>query len=176
VLGVSATLGSFLTAGLSDVIGRRPVMIIMPLVSVLLPLGAMYYTGSALDGIVEAPIKAIMSLFVDVTPASDPAYWGMILVFFFGWALNGIFPLFMATVPSESVPPMMAATVFGLCMGSCEIIGGAGGPAVAGMLADVYGLKAPLWIMAGLTFLGFIFALGLKESAPRVLAKRAAAA
>jgi len=144
-LGISATLGSFLTAGLSDMIGRRPVMIAMPFISLLLPLGAMYYTGP---------------------------YAGMVAIFFVGWALNGIFPLFMATVPSESVPPAMAATVFGLCMGACEIVGGAGGPAIAGIFADKYGLQAPLWIMAGLTVVGGLFALGLKESAPRVLAKR----
>jgi len=144
-LGISATLGSFLTAGLSDVWGRRPVMIIMPLVSVLLPLGAMYYHGP---------------------------YIGMVAIFFVGWALNGIFPLFMATVPSESVPPAMAATVFGLCMGSCEIVGGAGGPAIAGIVADRVGLEGPLWIMSGLALVGGLFAFGLRESAPRVLARR----
>ncbi len=146
-LGISATLGSFLTAGLSDVIGRRPVMIAMPFISLLLPLGALYFEGP---------------------------YWAMLAVFFFGWALNGIFPLFMATVPSESVPPHMAATVFGLCMGTCEIIGGAGGPAIAGMVADEVGLQGPLWIMAGLTLVGGVLALGLKETAPRVLARRSA--
>lgn len=145
-LGISATIGAFVTAGLSDVIGRRPVMIAMPLVSLLLPLGAMFYEG---------PIA------------------GMVAIFFVGWALNGVFPLFMATVPSESVPPAMAATVFGLCMGACEIVGGAGGPAVAGLVADALGLQGPLWIMAGLTLLGGLFAFGLKETAPRVLARRA---
>jgi hypothetical protein len=97
----------------------------------------------------------------------------MVAIFFVGWALNGIFPLFMATVPSESVPPYMTATVFGLAMGVCEITGGAGGPAVAGWFADLYGLEAPLWIMAGLTVVGGLFAFGLRESAPRVLARRA---
>lgn len=144
-LGISATIGSFLTAGLSDMIGRRPVMIVMPFLSALLPLGALYFDGS---------------------------YAGMVAIFFFGWALNGIFPLFMATIPSESVPPVMAATVFGLCMGSCEIVGGAGGPAIAGMLADSYGLQAPLLMMAGLTVVGGLFAFGLKETAPAVLQRR----
>lgn len=144
-LGISATIGSFATAGLSDMIGRRPVMIAMPFISVLLPLGAMFYHGP---------------------------YMGMVVIFFVGWALNGIFPLFMATIPSESVPPAMAATVFGICMGTCEIIGGAGGPAVAGMVADAVGLQGPLWIMAGLTLVGGAFAFGLQETAPRVLAKR----
>jgi hypothetical protein len=35
----------------------------------------------------------------------------------------------------------MAATVFGICMGTCEIIGGAGGPAVAGVVADASGCR-----------------------------------
>jgi len=146
-LGISATVGSFLTAGLSDVTGRRPVLIAMPLISVLLPLGAMFYEGP---------------------------YAGMFAIFIVGWALNGVFPLFMATVPSESVPPAMAATVFGLCMGTCEIIGGAGGPAIAGVVADEVGLQGPLWMMAGLALVGGLFAFGLRESAPRVLAKRSA--
>jgi ACS family hexuronate transporter-like MFS transporter len=144
-LGISATIGSFLTPGISDLIGRKPVMIFMPLLSLLLPIGALYYEG---------------------------AYFGMVLIFFFGWALNGIFPLFMATIPSESVSPAMAATVFGLCMGTCEIIGGAGGPAFAGLAADIYGLEAPLIIMAVLTLAGSVFAFFLHESAPGVLARR----
>lgn len=144
-LGISATIGSFAVAGLSDMVGRRPVMIACSFISLLLPLGALYYVGSA---------------------------WGLAAIFFVGWALNGIFPLFMATVPSESVPPAMAATVFGLCMGSCEILGGAGGPAIAGLMADSYGLSAPLWIMAGLAFCGGVAACFLRETAPRVLETR----
>jgi len=144
-LGLSATIGSFAIAGLSDAIGRRPVMIAMPLIAIILPLGAMYFQGS---------------------------YWGMAAIFFVGWGLNGIFPLFMATVPSESVPPAMAATVFGLCMGSCEILGGAAGPAIAGMAADRFGLAAPLWMMVGLALVGGLAAFGLRETAPRVLAKQ----
>ncbi len=148
-LGISATLGSFAIAGLSDVIGRRPVMIACAFIAVILPLGALFYQGSA---------------------------WGLAVIFFFGWGLNGVFPLFMATVPSESVSPEKAATVFGLCMGSCEILGGAAGPAVAGMLADARGLAAPLWLMAALAVAGGIAALTLTESAPRVLARRTAIA
>ena len=143
-LGISATLGSFLISGLSDVIGRRPVMIAASFIAVIVPLGALYYTGSA---------------------------WGLAALFFVGWALNGIFPLFMATVPSESVSPAQAATVFGLCMGSCEILGGAGGPAIAGQLSQALGREAPLWMMVALAVIGGIAALFLKESAPRVLAR-----
>jgi predicted MFS family arabinose efflux permease len=144
-LGISATIGSFATSGLSDRIGRRPVMIAAPLLSMLLPLGAMFYHGD---------------------------YWVMVAIFFVGWALNGIFPLFMATVPSESVSPVQLATVFGLTMGSSEILGGAFGPKIAGRLSDAHGLDSALWLMFGLTLAAGVFALFLKETAPRVLAKR----
>ncbi len=144
-LGISATIGSFATSGLSDAIGRRPVMIAAPLISMLLPLGAMFFHGP---------------------------YWIMVTIFFIGWALNGVFPLFMATVPSESVSPAQLATVFGLTMGSSEILGGAFGPKIAGMLADSHGLNAALWLMFGLTLVAGIIAMFLKETAPNVVARR----
>ena len=145
-LGISATICSVAIPGLSDIIGRRPVMISMPLISLLLPLGALYYHGP---------------------------YIGMVVIFFFGWALVGAFTAFMATVPSESVPPAMMATVFGLCMGVCEIVGGAGGPLIAGIVADRVGLQGPMWMLAGLTLAGGLFAFRITETPPRVLARRA---
>lgn len=138
-LGISATIGSFAIAGLSDRIGRRPVMIAMPFIGVILPLGAMYFTGSI---------------------------WILAAIFFVGWGLNGIFPLFMATVPSETVDPRYAATALGLTMGSGEVLGGALAPSLAGIAADATTLAAPLWIMIGLTIVSGLVALGLRETAP----------
>ncbi len=144
-LGISATVGSFAISGLSDRIGRRPLMIAMPVIGVILPLGAMYFMGSI--GVLAA-------------------------IFFVGWGLNGIFPLFMATVPSESVDPHLRATVLGLCMGTGEVLGGVLSPSIAGKAADLVGLQAPLWIMLGLCLVSAALALGLRETAPRVLADR----
>lgn len=138
-LGISATIGSFAVAGLSDKIGRRPVMIAAPFISVILPLGALFYPGSD---------------------------YGLAAIFFVGWCVNGIFPLFMATVPSESVDPRHAATVLGLCMGAGEVLGGVFAPALAGMAADAIGLAAPLWIMAALAITAGVVAFGLRETAP----------
>jgi predicted MFS family arabinose efflux permease len=141
-LGISATVGAFVVSGLSDRIGRRPLMIAMPLIGVILPLGAMYFHGSL---------------------------WVLAAIFFFGWGLNGIFPLFMATVPSESVDRRHIATVLGVCMGTGEIIGGVLSPSIAGFAADLAGLSAPLWIMLGLAVVAGLLALGLTETAPRIL-------
>ena len=150
VLGISATVGSIAISGLSDRIGRRPLMILMPLIGVILPLGAMYFQGSV---------------------------WTLAAIFFVGWGLVGIFPLFMATIPSESVAREHSATVMGLCMGVPEVLGGALAPALAGFAADRTGsLATPLWIMFGLTIIGGLLGFGIRETAPRVVARRNAAA
>ena len=147
VLGVSSAIAAFLVPGISDYVGRRPVMAISTFVGVLLPLGAMTFHGSA---------------------------WMMGAIFFVGWLFNGIFPMFMATVPTESVGPRQAATAIGIVMGLGEILGGVLSPSLAGKLSDIYGLEAPLWLLMGLALLGGITALFLRETAPRVLARQAA--
>ena len=92
--------------------------------------------------------------------------WLLALIFFFGWALNGTFPLFMGTIPSESVDPRYMTTAMALVMGAGEVIGGALSPAIAGWAADRAGLAAPMWIMLGLCITAGTLALGLKETAP----------
>lgn len=144
-LGLSATVGAFVISALSDRIGRRPLMIAMPIIAVILPLGAMYYPGSV---------------------------WVLGAIFVVGWGVTGIFPLFMATIPSESVDPHLRATALGICMGTGEILGGVLAPSIAGYAADRMGLQAPLWGMLGLTLVGAALALGLRETAPRVIARR----
>jgi ACS family hexuronate transporter-like MFS transporter len=138
-------VGSVAVSAWSDRIGRRPLIIAMPLIGVILPLGAMYFDGSV---------------------------WGLAAIFFVGWGLIGVLPLLMATVPSESVDPLHTATVMGICMGTGELVGGVFAPSIAGYAADHAGLQAPLWIMLGLTALAGVLALGLHETAPAVLARR----
>jgi MFS transporter, ACS family, hexuronate transporter len=144
-LGIAAAIYSIVISGLSDMIGRRPVLIVLPFLSVLGPLGAMYFTGSA------AVLAAI---------------------FFVGWMVNGVFPIFMATIPSETFRPVHHATVLGLAMGSCEVLGGVFGPVVAGALNDALGPDSFLWLMIGLAIVSGFVAMGLKETAPAVLARR----
>ncbi|MGV3511762.1 MAG: MFS transporter [Novosphingobium sp.] len=144
-LGISAGLGSFVVPAISDAVGRRPVMIFFSFLGVILPLGGLYYQGST---------------------------WILATIFFFGWGLNGLFPMFMATIPSESVDPRLTATLTGVVMGTGEVLGGVLSPFLAGALADVYGLSAPLWLMLACTVLAGFLTLGLIESAPRVVARR----
>jgi ACS family hexuronate transporter-like MFS transporter len=145
-LGISAGINSFLVPWISDQIGRRPTFIATCLMGLILPLGALYYQGGSW-------------LFLSI-------------LFYFGWSLNGIFPLFMATVPAESVDPRLTATLTGVVMGTGEIIGGVGSPSFAGFLGDNFGRDAIMWFLIALTMVAFVASLFLRESAPAVLAKR----
>jgi MFS transporter, ACS family, hexuronate transporter len=138
-LGISATLGSFIVSGISDRIGRRPVIVFTCFLGMILPLGALFYHGSI---------------------------WILAAIFFFGWALTGAFPLFMATIPSETVSDRHMTTAMAIIMGSGEVVGGVISPAAAGWAADLVGLGAPLWIMMGLCAAAGVLALALTETAP----------
>lgn len=144
-LGIAAAIYSIVISGLSDIIGRKPVMVVLPFLSVLGPLGAMYFDGPAV---------------------------ALAAIFFIGWAVNGVFPIFMATIPSETFRPIHHATVLGLAMGSCEVLGGVFGPVVAGALNDAVGKDSFLWLMMVLAVVSGFVAMGLKETAPAVLKRR----
>ena len=146
VLGIAATLYSFALTALSDRIGRRAVVAVTTLLAVLLPLGALFHSGPP---------------------------WMLAGVFFVGWAFTGAMPLVMATIPSESVAARNIGSALGLCMGGSEILGGVLAPLFAGSLADEIDLQAPLYCLLAFALLSFLVAVGLRETAPRVLARGA---
>jgi MFS family permease len=146
-LGISATVGSFVISGISDRVGRKPVMITCTFLGVILPLGAMFFLGSA---------------------------WLLAGIFVVGWFLTSTFPMFMATVPSESVPHRHITTAMAMVMGLGEVLGGVFSPTAAGWAADLSGLSAPLWIMIGLAAVSGTLVLFLHETAPAVLRAKTA--
>ena len=139
-LGIAATIASFAIPGLSDRIGRRGLIIVVPLLAIILPLAAMYFTG---------PV------------------WILGAIFVVGWLFTGTMPLVMSTVPAESVDGRHMAGALGVCMGAGELIGGVLAPTIAGKAADLTSLRAPLWILVGLALCAGLVALGLRETAPR---------
>jgi ACS family hexuronate transporter-like MFS transporter len=145
MFGLTSMLFAFLVPGSSDVLGRRPVVISMSLIAALIPLSALF---------VHQPL------------------WLVFVLFALGAAMSGVFPLAMATIPSETVPPRQLATVLGLTMGLGEIIGGVFAPTLAGRAADANGLGATLWILIGLSVVTSVLACFIKETAPRVLRQR----
>jgi len=148
VLGLSAAFFSFVVPRLSDRYGRRPVVVVFNFVGLLVPLAVLYYGGSV---------------------------YALALLVFLGWSGSGTFPLFMSTIPSESIPAGFVATSVGMVVGLGEVLGGVSGPAVAGWAADLYGLRAPLVIEGACALVGTVLALFLVETAP-VRVRSAAAA
>jgi len=143
VLGLSAAFFSFVVPALSDRFGRRPVIVIFNFIGLLVPFAALEFHGSLL----------VLGALI-----------------FIGWSASGTFPLFMGTVPSETIPARYVATSLGMVVGLGEILGGVSAPAIAGRAADHYGLQAPIVMMAFCALVGAVLALFLRETAPVRLA------
>ena len=157
-LGIAAAIYSFAVSGLSDRIGRKPVMVFLPFLSLVGPLGVIFLDPAAFAG------DGLLGLSGYATV--------LIPIFFIGWMVNGIFPIFMATIPSESFRPIHHATVLGLAMGSCEVLGGVFGPPVAGMLNDLFGADTFLYVLMVLAVIAGFVSMGLQETAPAALRRR----
>ena len=139
ILGLSAAFFSFVVPRLSDRIGRRPVMVAFNLIGVLVPIVVCYFTG---------PV------------------WLLGTLIFIGWSASGTFPIFMATIPSETMPARYIATAAGMVIGIGEVLGGVSGPAIAGWAADHYGLYAPMYLEGACALVGTVLALLLVETSP----------
>ena len=139
LLGISAMVFAFIVPGLSDRIGRKPVVIVFNAIGMIVPLAALYFDGSP---------------------------WLLGALVFVGWAASGTFPIFMATIPSETIPIRLLATAIGVVIGVGEILGGVSAPTLAGHAADLHGMQWPMYIMAGCAAAGAFFAIFLRETAP----------
>jgi len=147
-MGFGAIAVAVIVPGLSDKLGRKPVAVVAGLMGAIMPLGALFIEGSS--------------------------PWPYYMAFAVGAAITGVFPMVMATIPSEIVPAGLTATALSLIMGTSEIIGGVFGPPIAGWTADSFGLTAAIWIIVGISVAVAASALLLRETAPLVLARRAA--
>jgi predicted MFS family arabinose efflux permease len=139
-VGLGGLAGSLLLPYLSDRWGRRRALMVGGLLGLLGPL-TLYHPGS-------------------------PAATGTALLL--SSLAGGTFPLFMATVPAESLPPDRAPAGMGLVQGLGESLGGVGTPYLAGVLADAYGLQAVLLVIGSCAAIATVIAAGVTEGAPDV--------
>jgi MFS family permease len=140
--GIATAASSIIVPALSDRFGRRPILILSGFIGVIAPVATVMFDG-------PFPL--------------------MVLLIGVGFLGVGGFSLFMATVPSETIPPAHVATALGFIMGVGELVGGFAGPALAGIASDVFGPSSSMWIAATLCICGGLFCLMLDETAPRVL-------
>ena len=147
-LGVGGIVWGMTVPALSDKFGRKPIIIIFGFLSIVTPLGLLYVPASNL------PL--------------------MLFCAFFGWCGAGVIAVFNGPVPAESVNPKFTSTSVAMIQGVGELCGTAIGAIIAGILADAYGLGAAMWLCVGLMIMGTFIAFNFYETAPMVLAKRAA--
>jgi len=140
--GIATVASSIIVPALSDRFGRRPLLILSGFVGVIAPVAIVMCDG---------PLPLLV-LFMGL-----------------GHLAVGSFSLFMATVPSETIPRSHVATALGFIMGVGELAGGFAGPALAGIASDVFGPSSSMWIAATLCICAVLLCLMLDETAPRVL-------
>ena len=116
VLGLAGAAGGLLLPLLSDRIGKRVTLLGGMLISTVVPLAVLFWTGSE---------------------------WGLQVLLFVGWLSVGSLPLYAVLLPSSAVSPGRLGATIALITGSGEVVGGIGGPIIAGQLADRVGITWP---------------------------------
>jgi predicted MFS family arabinose efflux permease len=130
----------FLLPALSDRVGRKPVLLLMAVMSAVVPLTFL------VRGLFLYPLLLAAIVFVANTG-------------------QGIASLIMVLVPTESVPAQFRATSIGLVTLVGEAAGGTLAPPLAGALAEKYGLSLTMWLAAAGSAVIFIVALSLRTTA-----------
>jgi MFS family permease len=147
VMGVLYIIYCTLVPKLSDVYGRKVVLIWTAVCCTMGPL------------------------LMAVLPGSIIATGAYIL---FGGAISSMVPLVAGVVPMESVIENLRTSANGLISGVGEFLGGSCMPVVVGKVADTSGLQATMGVGAVLLAINIICGFGLYESNQTVLEKRAA--
>lgn len=143
--GFGGFIGMIIVPALSDIVGRKPVII----------MGAAIYS-------------VLMITFAFCSMSSLIMF---ILLFVAGIFGFGIAPLFLAIIPSESVPSTMVGSAVGIPTCAGELLGGVIMPIVAGGLADKFGLQYPM-MMVGIAFAVItIISFTFVETAPKATKK-----
>jgi predicted MFS family arabinose efflux permease len=145
--GLGAFMWGWIFPWISDRTGRKPTLMFISLISATAPL--IYQVA-----------------FLIAHP------WLMAAAGFLVNSGQGIAPLVLVLVPTESVPAKFAATAIGLATLVGEIVGGAMAPVLAGAAADRYGLGAPLWIASAGAMLVLLASLFMTETAPAKTGQR----
>lgn len=145
-IGFGGFVGLWTLPGLSDVFGRKL-------------MGIVGFLGGA------------ASLYVFMQTGAEPGA-------LFGWLFTssafafGLFSLLTGPIAAEGAPAGMISTAAGMIGGTGEILGGGLALVVAGFMIASYGIASMLTLALGGLLAGAVVMLFLKETAPRVLARK----
>lgn len=148
IMGILYIIYCTLVPKLSDVYGRKPVLIITAVCCTAGPL------------------------LMAVVPGSIVSSFAYVL---FGGAIPAMVPLVAGVVPMESVIENLRTFSSGFVLGVGEFLGGSCMPIVDGRIADAFGLQGTMGMGACLLATNIVLGSGLIESNQEVLAKRRAA-
>jgi MFS family permease len=145
--GLGGFLGEFIMGSISDIIGRKKALII------------------------SALLCAGFGISVAMMPVGTSVITFGAFFFLYGLFGAGMYPMYLGTLPAESVPPRIAGTAVGIPVAVGETLGAALMPTIAGMLADRFNLFAPVWIAAVAGIVIAIVSSFYVETAPRAVAR-----
>jgi predicted MFS family arabinose efflux permease len=137
-IGLSGFLWGFGVPWISDRIGRKVALFVFAIASLLVPLSML---------VVHSP-----------TPLS---ILGLVLA-----AGQGLAPLLMVVVPSETVAPTVVGAAVGITLLCGELFGSTGLTYLAGILANHYGLAVTMWVATGGAALVALATVFMKETLP----------
>jgi predicted MFS family arabinose efflux permease len=139
-IGLGATIGTLALPWLSDLIGRKPVMVLST-VGALISLVLLARTGA------HVPLL----------------FWLLFMVHFFN---NALITLTVGPLCSESVPAGLMATASGVVIAVGELFGGGIAPVLVGQVAQRLGIEHILWLACVMMGIGFLLSLLTRETRP----------
>jgi predicted MFS family arabinose efflux permease len=142
-IGFGGFIGQFTVPGLSDRFGRRHMAVLCFCVSAACLL-MLKFTGAN-------PVLLFAELF------------------FTSFFCLGIVALLTGPIATESAPAGLISSAIGVVVGVGEVFGGGVAPAVAGYIAQHFGIAAILWLALGGVCCGAVLCVFLRETAPRKL-------
>ncbi|MDR2295351.1 MAG: MFS transporter [Clostridiales Family XIII bacterium] len=144
-MGIFGIITSVVLPKISDICGRKPVMLISYILCVLPSLSMFLLPGNILSMVLYVLLSGL--------PGALGIFW-------------------INLIPIETLPPYLTSTGISIPMSLGEFIGGAAITTFAGAIADAYGLPTMMVIVSIGFAVSFLVCLPLLETAPRALERR----
>lgn len=140
-IGLGAALGCISLLWLSDITGRKPILLL-------------------------ASLGGIGALFLLKSTGNEPTML-FLWLFFVNFFNNAAITITVGPLCAETVSPKLMATASGVVIAAGEFFGGGLAPIIAGQVATVFGIDKILLLPIGALGLAFLISLFIIETKPR---------